>query len=106
MRLEENGIDDFRNKLHLRLFHAPRRYRGRADPYAARNVRPFCIEGDHVSVEYDPAPLQALLRFYSGDALSGEVHKEEMVVRPPDTILYPRFSKQDARCREFLMICS
>ena len=50
---------------------------------------PF-VEGDHVPVEHDPASLQALLRFYSGDALVGEVDKEEMVVRPPGHDPVPR----------------
>ena len=66
--------------VHLRLAHAARRDRGRADADAARHHRRVLIEGDGVLVDGDAGLVERGLGDLAGDALREHVHEHQVIV--------------------------
>ena len=59
--------------------------RGRADPDAGRVERLALVERHRVVVRLDARPVQRLGGRLAADALGGEVHQDQVVVRPAGT---------------------
>src|SRR5262249_45861976 len=76
--IRQYAVDETRDLLHLRLAHAARGHRRRADADSAGHHGTLRLERHRVLVHGDPRPIERLLGVLAGDAAAGEVHQHEM----------------------------